>query len=148
MQTLTINQIDRSDAAARSARASLEAKEITARHLLLATRASLGFILLIQGANGLFDFLPGAASLFTGGGLWGFMASPLVLALQALLGALLLANRYVSAAVFASAPMVAGLFALHVAAHARMSLPIVAVGLELYLVRRAADALRGSRSAT
>jgi hypothetical protein len=150
MQTLTILTIDRSDAAARSARATAEAKEISARHLLIATRASLGFILLVSGANGFLHFLPQAsqiASLAGDGAVAGFMLSPLTLALQALVGALLLANRYVTAAIAAAAPMVTGLFIIHAMAHARMSLPIVALGLELYLVRACADALRGIRAA-
>ena len=127
MQTFTILTIDRSDAAARSARATAEAKEISARHLLIATRASLGFILLASGANGFLHFLPQAsqiASLAADAPLAALMLSPLTLALQVLVGALLLANRYVVAAVAAAAPLVAGLFAVHAMAHARMSLPI------------------------
>lgn len=134
MQTLTIYQIDRSDAAARSARATAEAKAITDRHLLIATRASLGFILLMHGLNGFAHFLPQATAPLLDGPLAALLTGHLVFALEAVIGALLLANRFFYAALALSVPLVASLAFGHLAEHARMSLPIVVLGLEAYLL--------------
>jgi hypothetical protein len=139
MQTLTLSDIGLNDAkAARSARASAEAREMTARHLLLAARASLGFIFVVLGANGFGHFLPQVAPNLAGppfAELVAIVNSPFGSALQIVVGALLLANRCLPLAIWASAPLVANLIAAHVIfAHTRVSLPMVALVFELYLM--------------
>lgn len=119
MQTLTLT------------RAEIEAREITDRHLGLAARASLGSLLLVVGVDGFFQFLPHV-----------HVASPLAAALQIAVGALLLANRYVALAVLAALPLVVQLVAAYATDHGRMSLPLVAVAFELYLLWANRDALR------
>jgi cytochrome c biogenesis protein CcdA len=139
MQTLTLSDIGLNHSnAARSARASAEAREMTARHLLLAARASLGFIFVVLGANGFGHFLPNVPEHLAGAPLPELAAivnSPLGSALQMVVGALLLANRCMPLAIWAGAPLIANLIAAHVlASHTRVSLPMVALVFELYLI--------------
>lgn len=147
MQTLTISDIGLNETnAARSARASAEAREMTARHLQLAARASLGVIFVVLGANGFGHFLPqGPASLAAAplSDLAAIVSSPFGSAFQLIVGALLLTNRCLPLAIVAGAPLVANLIAAHVLfAHTRVSLPLVALVFELYLVWTHRDALR------
>jgi hypothetical protein len=139
MQTLTLSDIGLNDAkAARSARASAEAREMTARHLLLAARASLGFLFVVLGANGFGHFLPQVAPNLAGppfAELAAIVNSPFGSVVQIVVGSLLLANRCLLLAVWLGAPLVADLIVAHVLlAHTRVSLPMVALVFELYLI--------------
>jgi len=146
MQTLTLSDIGLNDAtSARSARASAEAREMTARHLLLASRASLGVIFAVLGANGFGHFLPNVPAPLEGAPLEGLAAlvnSPFGSALQLVVGALLLSGRGLLLAIALGAPLVANLIAAHVLfAHSRASLPMVALAFEIYLIWSQRDAL-------
>jgi uncharacterized membrane protein YphA (DoxX/SURF4 family) len=114
-------------------------------------RILLGLIFFVFGLNGLLQFLPpppadampaGAAAL-TGA----FMASgyllPLVGATQALVGVLLLSNRFVPLALTILAPVVVNIVAFH-AFLAPQGLPaaVVVLALEIYLAIVHGEAFR------
>jgi hypothetical protein len=147
MQTLTITQVGPSSSRDdRAHRATVEAKELTARHLLIAARASLGFIVFMQGLNGFLHVLPHATEPLVSGR---FAFTSVLLSLPAVnlvavgIGALLLTNRFVPLALVLLAPLVADLVLVHVfIAPERLSMAVVALGLELYLAWAYRDAYR------
>jgi hypothetical protein len=92
-----------------------------ARHLPAAARILMGLLFLVTGLNGFLDFLPrptapmpeGAAAFAGAMARTGYLF-PLVMGTQALVGALLLLNRWVPLALALIAPVVVNIAAFHV----------------------------------
>jgi uncharacterized membrane protein YphA (DoxX/SURF4 family) len=104
-------------------------------------RLVLGLVFIVFGLNGFFHFLPQppmsgppadfAGALFATGYMF-----PLIKGTEVAAGLLLLANRYVPLALAILAPVVVNIVAFHAfLAPAGLVLPIVVLGLELYLAR-------------
>jgi uncharacterized membrane protein YphA (DoxX/SURF4 family) len=104
-------------------------------------RVVLGLTFLVFGLNGFLHFLPQppmsgppadfAGALFATGYMF-----PLIKGTEVVAGLLLLSNRFVPLALALLAPVVVNIVAFHAfLAPAGMVLPIVVLGLELYLAR-------------
>lgn len=104
-------------------------------------RVVLGLVFFVFGLNGFLHFLPQppmsgppadfAGALFATGYMF-----PLIKGTEVAAGLLLLSNRYVPLALAVLAPVVVNIVAFHAfLAPAGLVLPIVVLGLELYLAR-------------
>jgi len=104
-------------------------------------RVVLGLTFFVFGLNGFLHFLPQppmsgppadfAGALFATGYMF-----PLIKGTEVVAGLLLLSNRYVPLALAVLAPVVVNIVAFHAfLAPAGMILPLVVLGLELYLAR-------------
>ena len=120
---------------------STRATKSFARHLPAIARVLLGLFLLASGVAGLLNLtpppppgLPAAAVAFNTGMMKTGYMMPLIFGTQALVGALLLVNRFVPLALTLLAPFLVNSLAFHVFL-VPQGLPIVAifVALELYL---------------
>ncbi|HKO51040.1 MAG TPA: DoxX family membrane protein [Polyangiaceae bacterium] len=109
-------------------------------------RVVLGLVFFVFGLNGFLHFLPQppmsgppadfAGALFATGYMF-----PLIKGTEVLGGLLLLSNRYVPLALAVLAPVVVNIIAFHAfLAPAGLILPLVLLGLELYLARAFKDA--------
>ncbi|HET7109949.1 MAG TPA: hypothetical protein VFI41_03665 [Gemmatimonadales bacterium] len=121
------------------------------RNTIRATaRALLGLLFLIMGLNGFFSFLPAPASLPPkAGAFFGAMMAtgyliPLVSAMQAVAGVLLLINRFVPLALVILAPVVVNIAFYHIFLSPTMGVPLAAVALvlELYVAWAYREAFR------
>lgn len=109
-------------------------------------RVVLGLAFFVFGLNGFLHFLPqppmsgppadfGAALFATG------YMFPLIKGTEVAASLLLLSNRYVPLALAVLAPVLVNIFAFHAfLAPAGLALPIILLGLELYLARSYKDA--------
>lgn len=120
------------------------------RALPTVARVVLGFFLLASGATGLLHMtpppppdLPAAAVAFNTGLIKTGYMMPLIFGTQAVVGALLLLNRFVPLALALLAPFLVNSMAFHVFLVAQ-GLPIIGtfVALELYLAWTYRDAFR------
>ncbi len=111
------------------------------RHLPTAARIVMGLAFLVAGLNGFLHFLPQPSTPQPDGALafagalmkTGYMF-PLAMGTQALVGALLLANRFVPLALALIAPVIVNIIAFHVfLAPAAIGPILFLLVLELYL---------------
>jgi hypothetical protein len=111
------------------------------RHTATAGRLLMGLVFFVCGLNGFFDFLPhptepmpaGAMALTVGFFQAGYMF-PLIAGTQALVGALLLANRLVPLALIVIAPVIVNIVAFHLfLAPSGLVLALVLLAIECYL---------------
>ena len=128
----------------------LATKPIT-RHVATAARILLGLVFFVFGLNGFFNFIPppptpmpDRAMAFIGG----LMGSGYMLALiggtQVVVGALLLANRFVALALILIAPVIVNIVAFHVfLERSGLTIALVVLGLESYLLWTRRAAYRG-----
>jgi len=109
-------------------------------------RVVLGLVFFVFGLNGFLHFLPQppmsgppadfAGALFATGYMF-----PLIKGTEVAAGLLLIANRYVPLALAVLAPVLVNIIAFHAfLAPAGLVLPLVLLGLELYLARSYRDA--------
>jgi uncharacterized membrane protein YphA (DoxX/SURF4 family) len=112
-------------------------------------RVVLGLTFLVFGLNGFLHFLPqppmsGPPANFAGALFATGYMFPLIKGTEVVAGLLLLSNRYVPLALAILAPVVVNIVAFHAfLAPAGMVLPIVVLGLELYLARSYRGAFAG-----
>lgn len=110
------------------------------RHLPVAARVLMGALFLFAGLAGLLmspqptPGLPAGAIAFSAALVKSGYMLPLISGTQALVGALLLANRFVPLAVALLAPVVVNILAFHVFLEpSGLPVAVVVVALELYL---------------
>jgi uncharacterized membrane protein YphA (DoxX/SURF4 family) len=128
-----------------TADANLHAEETTggnaiARYLPAAARILMGLMFLVFGLNGFLHFIPtpktmpeGVTAFLGGLSATGYMF-PLIFGTQALVGALLLANRFVPLALALIAPVIVNIVAFHAFLDRSGAVMAgVVLGLELYL---------------
>jgi hypothetical protein len=111
-----------------------------ARHLPTAGRVLMGLLFFVTGLNGFLNFLPQPSTLpegavaFAGALMKTGYLFPLIMATQLIVGALLLANRFVPLALAVIAPIVVNIIAFHVfLAPSGIPLALVVLTLEVYL---------------
>ena len=113
------------------------------------SRIVLGLAFFVFGLNGFLNFLPHPPMPEAAGALMGaFVASgylfPLIKATEVVVGALLLSNRFVPLALTLLAPVMVNIIAFHTfLAPAGLAVPIVLVGLHLYLAYTYRASFRG-----
>jgi len=103
-----------------------------------AARALLGVSFLVFGLNGFLQFLPQPPVSEEGGAFLGALAAagymfPLIKGTEVLVGALLLANRFVPLALTLIAPVLVNILAFHAWLSPGLGLPLSLLALELYL---------------
>lgn len=117
-----------------------------ARKFPTAARILLGLVFFVFGLNGFLHFLPQPPMPGKAGELLGAMVGSgylmlLVKATETAAGALLLSNRFVPVALALLAPVVVNIVAFHaVLAPSGIAVPLVVLGLELYLAYAYRDA--------
>jgi hypothetical protein len=125
----------------RSQRASHGDSRRITRHAPSVARFALGALFLIFGLNGFLNFIPAPAEGIPAGAMafgaalmkTGYMF-PLIKGTEVLVGALLLANRYVALALVLIAPVIVNIVAFHAfLAPAGLGMALFVLGLELYL---------------
>ncbi len=120
------------------------------RHLPTIGRVLMGLVFLVTGLNGFLNFLPPpktpmppGAIAFAGAMLKTGYLFHLVAGTQLLVGALLLANRFVPLALALIAPVVVNIFAFHAfLAPSGLGLAAVVAALEVYLAWAYREAYR------
>ena len=116
-----------------------EPRKPSSRYLQTAARILMGLIFFVFGLNGFFHFLPQpemaeAPRAFFGALMKTGYMIPLLFTTQALVGALLLLNRFVPLALALIAPVIVNIILFHVfVARSGFPIPIVVLLLELYL---------------
>jgi len=109
-------------------------------------RVTLGLAFFVFGLNGFLHFLPqppmsGPPAEFAGALFATGYMFPLIKGTEVIASVLLLSNRYVPLALALLAPVLVNIVAFHAfLAPAGLALPIVVLGLELYLARSYRDA--------
>ena len=127
-----------------------------ARYLPSAARMLMGLMFFVFGLNGFFHFMPGpkgpmseGASAFFGGLAKSGYMLPLIFATQAIMVALLLANRFVPLALALIAPVIVNIVLFHAFLEpSGIALAIVVAVLEVYLAwayRKAFAPMLGAR---
>ncbi len=110
-----------------------------ARKLTTIARIGLGLVFTVFGANGFVQFLPQPPMTSEAGAFLGALFAtgymfPLIKAIELGAGLLLLSNRYVPLALLLLAPIIVNIAAFHAfLAPAGLLLPVLVVGLEIYL---------------
>ncbi len=117
------------------------ASKSIARHLPTAGRILMGLLFFVFGLNGFLNFIPPPSTPMPGGAvafggalmMTGYMF-PLIKGTEVLVGALLLANRFVPLALALLAPVIVNIVAYHAfLAPDGMVLTLVILALEVYL---------------
>lgn len=112
-------------------------------------RVLLGLTFFVFGLNGFLHFIPQPAPPPAAGAFAGAMMAtgyffPLLKATEVLAGALLLGNRYVPLALAVLAPVIINIVAFHLFLEppTTLVLPLLLLGLELYLARSYREAFK------
>ena len=111
------------------------------RHLPTAGRILMGLLFLVTGLNGFLNFLPQpskpmpeGAVAFAGALMKAGYMFPMIMGTQAIVGALLLSNRFVPLALALIAPIVVNIIAFHAfLAPSGIVVAVVVLALEFYL---------------
>lgn len=111
------------------------------RHIPSVARSLMGLLFLVTGLNGFLHFLPQPSTMPQGAAAFGAALMntgymfPLIMGTQAIVGVLLLVNRFVPLALVLIAPVVVNIIGFHVfLAPAGIGPGLVALLLEIYLV--------------
>ena len=115
-------------------------------------RILLGLVFFVFGLNGFLQFLPQPETTAEGGAFLGALAAtgymfPLIKGVEVLAGAALLANRFVPLALTLLAPILVNIFAFHAVLAPGLGMPIVLIGIELYLAYAYRESFAGVLSA-
>jgi uncharacterized membrane protein YphA (DoxX/SURF4 family) len=111
-------------------------------------RIALGLIFTVFGLNGFFGFLPQPPLADAGGAFIGALAAtgymfPLIKGVEVAVGLALLGGRFVPLALTLLAPVTVNIVAFHAFLSPGLGLPLVVLGLHLYLAYQHRDAYRG-----